>query len=614
MGDASRRFPSPFEVTTPAGAEGWEGMYPGHMRFSSDARAWEEGTFWFQDGMHHADVLYPFDSIITECWRLGLGQYNTRIFAVPPAYGLDHRVLNGYLYVTPIAVEDPAKVAERAVLFAERASVYYEDWDRSVDAWKAKMEILIETLDAITVRPLPPIEDIEVVHERRGRSSAFDLLEAYDRTIENVFLAWQYHFEMLNLGYVAYLQFFTFCKDTFPGMGDDVMAQMVAGTNILFFRPDDELRGLASLAVDLGIEDVILQPTSTGEAIRALEDDPRAKPWIEAWREAQHPWFNFSNGNGFSHRDRSWIDDPSVPWDALRRYVVARTSGEDLDRPFADIMRRREELSMGYRALLETDEERAAFDAHLQLARTVAGYIEDHNFYVEHWHHTVFWNKIRAFGRVLVAADFLHDAEDIFLLNRWEVGQALYELAATWATGAPSRGRVFWPATVTARKGIVAALEASSPPPALGPAPDEITEPLTVMLWGITTDRVEEWLGSSGANHDRIVGVAASPGVAEGSARVIASASQLLEVQDGEILVAPITSPSWGPVFGLVAAAITDIGGMMSHAAIVSREYGLPAVVGAAGATRAIATGDLVRVDGGTGEVLILERASAAGR
>jgi pyruvate,water dikinase len=101
--------------------------------------------------------------------------------------------------------------------------------------------------------------------------------------------------------------------------------------------------------------------------------------------------------------------------------------------------------------------------------------------------------------------------------------------------------------------------------------------------------------------------MAASPGVAEGVARVITSVDQLDELQPGEILVARITAPSWGPVFGRIGATVTDIGGMMSHAAIVCREYGLPAVTGTGSATATIQSGQRLRVDGSNGTVTILD-------
>ena len=82
-----------------------------------------------------------------------------------------------------------------------------------------------------------------------------------------------------------------------------------------------------------------------------------------------------------------------------------------------------------------------------------------------------------------------------------------------------------------------------------------------------------------------------------------------MELEPGDILVCPTTNPSWAPVFTKIKAAVTDIGGLTSHAAIVCREYGVPSVTGTGIATSVIKTGDTIRVDGETGVVTILERA-----
>jgi len=89
---------------------------------------------------------------------------------------------------------------------------------------------------------------------------------------------------------------------------------------------------------------------------------------------------------------------------------------------------------------------------------------------------------------------------------------------------------------------------------------------------------------------------------------VILDVEQLADVKDDEILVAPFTQASWTPVFARIAAAVTDAGGVMCHAAIVAREYGLPAVLGTGSATKRIVTGDLIRVDADNGIVTILSR------
>jgi pyruvate,water dikinase len=99
----------------------------------------------------------------------------------------------------------------------------------------------------------------------------------------------------------------------------------------------------------------------------------------------------------------------------------------------------------------------------------------------------------------------------------------------------------------------------------------------------------------------------ASAGMCEGRARVVGGPAELTAVQQGEILVTTATAPTFNVVLPLVSAIVTERGGALSHAAIVAREYGIPAVVGCPNATRTIRTGARVRVNGDTGEVWILE-------
>ena len=87
-------------------------------------------------------------------------------------------------------------------------------------------------------------------------------------------------------------------------------------------------------------------------------------------------------------------------------------------------------------------------------------------------------------------------------------------------------------------------------------------------------------------------------------------ADELHRIEPGEILVCEATSPNWTPAFAKIAACVCDSGGTLTHAAIVAREYRVPAVVGTAVATNVIATGDLIEVDGTTGVVRVVERAT----
>ena len=154
-------------------------------------------------------------------------------------------------------------------------------------------------------------------------------------------------------------------------------------------------------------------------------------------------------------------------------------------------------------------------------------YVESHNFYVEHWYHTIFWNKVREFGALLADHRFLEDAEDIFYLQRHEVSDALVDLRLAWAAGSEGRGPGYWPPIVARRKRIMDAMRRFTPPPALGAMPDAITEPMTIMLWGITTERVREWAAEDRDTSATLTGFAGSPGMAEGTARVVLEVERL---------------------------------------------------------------------------------------
>ncbi len=604
----TRGFASPFELAAPAGCEGWESMYPYYALFRHERRDAEEARGWFRDGMHFPEPMYPFDFVTADSPYLSLGQANSRIFVVPPSLGIDHRVLFGWVYMSANPVTDPAEVGRRAELFGQRAGFYFQNWDELYGRWQRKVEQAIADLAALEVPELPEIEDESVVTEARGVGSSHRLLVAYHRLLESIDLIWQYHFEFLNLGYAAYLVFYELCKQHFPDIADQTIANMLSGVDVVLFRPDEELKRLSASAIEAGIADAILSGASASEAdLRvALAPSTAGRQWLSDWDAVKTPWFHYSNGNGFYHHHRSWIDDPDVPLAHLRGYVERLEAGEDIARPLAEVSAERERIVAEHRELLDGDA-RGAFDQSLGLARVVFPYVESHNFYIEHWYHTVFWNKAREFGALLERHGVLADAEDLFYLQRHEVLDALVDVRLAWAAGSAPRGPGYWPPIVARRKRIMEAMRRFVPPPALGSVPDVITDPMTIMLWGITTERVRQWAADHEGDGGRTLkGFAGSPGLVEGVARVVLGVEQLGELEPGEILVAPVTSPSWTPVFGKIGAAVSDIGGIMSHAAIVSREYGLPAVVGTGDATARIRTGDRLRVDGDTGTVTIL--------
>jgi pyruvate,water dikinase len=105
-------------------------------------------------------------------------------------------------------------------------------------------------------------------------------------------------------------------------------------------------------------------------------------------------------------------------------------------------------------------------------------------------------------------------------------------------------------------------------------------------------------------------GTPAGPGVVEGTVRVVLDADSDDVLEDGEVLVCKFVDPGWTALVSLAGALVTDIGSPASHGAIVARELGITCVVGTGNGTKALRTGDVVRVDGSTGEIAVLTRSA----
>tara|TARA_R110002051_G_scaffold48308_2_gene95258 strand:+ start:5219 stop:7030 length:1812 start_codon:yes stop_codon:yes gene_type:complete len=602
---SKKAFISPYDHKAPEGAEGWKELYPYYMTFHDNLKENEESKFFYCDSQHWPNVFKPFDAMTVEFAVKCLSQYNTRQWLIPPANGIDFKIHNGYCYMSPVEV-DPSLIADRVPQFMERAGYYFQNWDSLLENWHKKVKDVIDEMEAITFEPLPEVIDMQWVKDGIGLDPTYHMIQNYDKMIDLCYKFWMYHFEFLNLGYAAYLDFFGFCKQTFPGIPDLSVAKMVQGVEVDLFRPDEELQKLSRLAVKLGLNDVI-KNNDIDKALEIMGNSSEGKEWIAAWEEAKYPWFNFTVGNGFYSSDKYWIDHLEIPFEYIKSYVERILKGETIERPTEKIAAERDRITEEYRDSLPDEDAKTAFDGKLGLARVVFPYVENHNFYIEHWSMCVFWRKMRELSAVFVEAGFFPEIEDMFYFRREEIQQLLFDYGRGWAMGVPSIGPDYLPTEIARRKKIIDALSTAPPEQAFNQPPAVVTEPFTIMLWGITSESVEGWL-SSEETGNMLKGMAASPGKVEGRARIINSADELSLLEEGEILVTRVTSPSWAPVFGKIQATVTDIGGMMSHAAIVCREYDLPAVTGTGNASTKIKTGDMIRVDGGAGTVEIMSK------
>lgn len=199
---------------------------------------------------------------------------------------------------------------------------------------------------------------------------------------------------------------------------------------------------------------------------------------------------------------------------------------------------------------------------------------------------TLAWPVLRAalrrVGEQLVAGGAIADPRDVHFLTR-------DELVALLHTGGDRR------AMAAERRALWSRQRRLVAPLVIGRVPKMLESLLGAADRALRDDET--------ALPDAIRGTPASPGRASGRARVIRTANEFDRLQPGEILVCPLTAPSWTPLFERAAAVVTDVGSPSSHASIIAREYGIPAVVGTGDATIRIADGAFVTVDGASGTV-----------
>ena len=296
----------------------------------------------------------------------------------------------------------------------------------------------------------------------------------------------------------------------------------------------------------------------------------------------------------FDVADATWREDPSIPIDSLRGYV--RLSDEhDPSTAFDAAARRREALTQAARRRLADDPDALArFERYHEAARHNLPITEDHAFWIDQSGIANFRRFLLQLGERLVHDGCLDRTDDVFFLTRAEIGDAL------------AGGDDFRDQSARRRAAVVAAATAT-PPRSLGVAPPPIPGELDPLV-----DAIANRLGGRRPPQQFdpaatvLTGHPASPGQVTGTARVLRSLADAARLDDGDILVCEMTLPPWVPLFAVAAAVVADTGGLMSHCAIVAREFGLPAVVGTQFGTKLITDGMQITVDGGAGLVHLL--------
>jgi pyruvate,water dikinase len=298
--------------------------------------------------------------------------------------------------------------------------------------------------------------------------------------------------------------------------------------------------------------------------------------------------------------EESWIDDPTPVIYHLQeslslpdKDLVAEIQAQAADRE-QRITQARQRL-LGQPATSSTTA-LARFDRQLKMAQVGEFLLTEHNFWIDQQAMYRLRLVFLEVGRRYVQASLLDEAQDGFYLT-------LDELLATAESGATPRQ-----ALVKERKTHLAHFYTLTPPDALGTMPWMVPpdEPFVRAMSRLFGAPLVPTHTPQRTSAPVLRGQAASPGKVRGRARVLRTLEEAERLQHGDILVTMATMPPWTPLLSIAGGVVTDVGGILSHAAIIAREVGIPAVVATRIATESIQDGQWLEVDGSVGIVYLL--------
>jgi pyruvate,water dikinase len=273
----------------------------------------------------------------------------------------------------------------------------------------------------------------------------------------------------------------------------------------------------------------------------------------------------------------------------------------------AEALRERRDAALDrarQRLLSRPQADRDRFEYLLERAERYYPTREDNEFYTVSAPLALLRYALLEVGRRLESAGLVDARDDVFFLEVAEARKVLQGRSDCREMVARAKDQRAW---ALANPGPATYGEDIAGPPPLHVFPADAALNIRMVLWAtekiMAPEAEHPKKGQADGEGTALQGVGAAPGSYTGPVRVIMDETEFDKIQPGDVLVCPITSPVWSIIFPSVGALVTDTGGILSHPAIISREYGIPAVVATRKGTSLLKDGEVVTVDGGAGTV-----------
>jgi len=539
------------------------------------ARPEDRGRWWVRDQLYTIIPRTPLsDSVITQEWDEAVICIGDEL-KFPNSRGFNVRTVNGYTYLSPMTITDPAVITERLGQFLANvqrlgSSIdqdlvrYHSEQDSEMDYWS---KIDLSTPNLMT------------------------LLEHWRRALITLDRLYKLHFLIVFPRHVLATMLQQTARDAAGVTDAREIAKLTQSHGMTRqLELDMKLWRLAAHAIKLGLKELFLS-TAEEELHDKLAADDKGRVWLGDFAPFLER-FGARTVIPDELSDKTWQENPTPVLGTLRAYI-AQGGNYDFERITRETAAERQkqiELTLGK---IGDPAEREKFRIMLTSARKFQQAMEDDNYY-HLWSFTLIRKVAIEIGRRLHAAGVLDSAEDVVFLYRDQMERAVIDLASGVYDLRPFN------VLARAQKARWESWCQLQPPSYIGNLPDEIEDVVLNNFWGIRGRRQLE------QKETEISGLGASAGRVEGIARHVRGPQDFAKIQPGEIMICGATNPAWTPIFTKIAAVVTDQGGTLSHTAIIAREYGLPAVLGTIHGTKRIPNGARIRVDGTTGKVEVL--------